>query len=195
MSSPSQIAEPKARPVSGLPGSATPASRSGRPYKAYDQEYQFAERLSNPPPEFVIGSADIASSAAVQTDGPTENTADTGSPTGRASGSKESHRRESIWRPPPENPWYKRIRRMWWIGVAITIVGGTAVILAILGAMGTFTGHGSVIQLQRPQGFLLTPPTSMADGTGTSSNETVTTTSCTAASCSTSTSAHPIPTV
>jgi hypothetical protein len=47
-------------------------------------------------------------------------------------------------------PWYKRIPKMWWIGIAITAVGSTAVILAILAAMGIFAGHTLVIQLQPP---------------------------------------------
>ncbi|KAK0656249.1 hypothetical protein B0T16DRAFT_365384 [Cercophora newfieldiana] len=191
MSSPSQIAEPRARPLSGLPGSTTPGAGQGKSYKAYGQDYQFAERLSNPPPEFVIGSIDPTPPAVAQTDGGQESA---GSPKGPAGSFKESHTQESIWTPPPETPWYKRIPRIWWIGIAITVVGSTAVIFAILAAMGTFAGHTLVVPLQHTERSVLTQSSRTSDGPGQSDNASTPTTSCTGASCSTSTAAHPIPT-
>jgi hypothetical protein len=141
MSSPSQIAEPRGRPLSGLPSSTAPGGARSKTYKAYGQDYQFAERLSNPPPEFVVGSVDPSTTVAAQTDGAHENTIKNGSSNGQDSSFKEFHRRESIWRPPPEKPWYKKVPKMWWIGVGITAIGSTVVILAILAAMGTFSGR------------------------------------------------------
>ncbi|KAK4454741.1 hypothetical protein QBC34DRAFT_140084 [Podospora aff. communis PSN243] len=181
MSSPSQIAEPGVRPSSGLPSSTAPGGAQGKTYKAYGQDYQFAERLSNPPPEFVIGSSIDEHSApvAAQTDGTHENTIENGSANGQDSSFKESQRRESIWRPPLEKPWYKKVPKMWWISTGITVIGSTVVILAILAAMGTFSGHES----------------SADSATSSSAPSPTPSASCTGASCSSTTSsAHPIPT-
>ena len=150
MSSPSQIAEPRARPLSGLPGSAAPTAREGRTYKAYGQDYQFAERLSNPPPEFVIsssglGQAEVASppaaANAAQTHGAADGHGDGEAGTTLTSDYKEGGAHEPISVLPHEKPWYKRTRKMWWIGGTVTVVGVISVLLAILGAMGILGGH------------------------------------------------------
>ncbi|KAK0632964.1 hypothetical protein B0T14DRAFT_560599 [Immersiella caudata] len=178
MSSPSQIAEPRARPLSGLPGSTAPAGSQYKTYKAYGQEYQYAERLSNPPPEFVIGSIDPSTPVAAQIDGAQENNIENGSSNDQEGSFKESHRRESMWRPPPEKPWYKKVPKMWWIGIGITVVGSTVVIMAILAAMGTFSGR----------------TTTAENATSSSASVPTSSPSCTGSSCSATSSASPIPT-
>jgi hypothetical protein len=147
MSSPSQIDEPSERPRSGLlPPSTNPTTQQGKTYKAYGQDYQYAERLSNPPPEFVVGTYDPGLLAApalpiAGTDGAGDAGAnDIESPI-RHPSSSNSQKRESVWVPPPAKPWYKKIPKMWWLSGVITLVGTTAVLLAILGAMGILGGR------------------------------------------------------
>lgn len=130
MSSPGQIAEPRARPVSGMPATALPLG-SPPGLKNFGQDYQFAETWANPPPEFVVGSSQPpAVEELSQADGVQENGGNEGS-------SRESYpKAPAVWVPPPEAPWYKKITFMQWAVSSICTVGITAVIIAILGAMG-----------------------------------------------------------
>jgi hypothetical protein len=51
---------------------------------------------------------------------------------------------EAVYEPPAETPWYKTISRGRWIAIVICLVGTTAVVLAILGAMNRLSGDKSV---------------------------------------------------
>ncbi|KAK5656396.1 hypothetical protein OQA88_4777 [Cercophora sp. LCS_1] len=143
------------RPESGTSNS-TAATSPKKAYKAYGQDYQYAERLSNPLPEFVIGSFDpvavASTSAAVpgaalgnteQADGANEERQLSGGTLSNdQSGSfKESPMRESIWIDPPRRPWHKRIPIFWRLVIIVSLLGITGVILAILGAMGLLGAH------------------------------------------------------
>ena len=60
-------------------------------------------------------------------------------------GSKESdmqhhNHQEAVWVEPEEAPWYKKITKLQWLIFTVCFLGITAVLLAILGAMGVFTG-------------------------------------------------------
>lgn len=143
MSSPGQIAEPRERPMSGMSATGMPlASPSGpsQPFKNFGQDYQFAETWDNPPPELVVNSAQpFAGEGVSQADGAQENGHNEES-------SRESYRKEAaVWVPPPEAPWYKKITFMQWAVSSICTVGITAVILAILGAMGKLGPQPSVL--------------------------------------------------
>ena len=138
MSSPGQIAEPRMRPVSGMMSATgtpfSPPPGSNQPIKNFGQEYQFAETWANPPPEFVVGSGQPpAGEELSQADGAHEN-------------GQESYRKEAaVWVPPPEAPWYKKITFMQWAVSSICFVGTSAVIIAILAAMGKLGPQSSVL--------------------------------------------------
>ncbi|KAM7205246.1 hypothetical protein V8F33_001077 [Rhypophila sp. PSN 637] len=182
MSSPGQIADPKARPQSGMPGNYTPyqpdSSSRHTPMKEYGQEYQFAESWANPLPELVAGSgappaAAAAAAAVPQADGIQEHTGFDGFGLG-------CNIKESVWVPPPEQPWYKRIHNKWWIIGGITLVGTIGVIMAILAGTNTFGNRSSL------------PATSSSTATSTTSVSNPTATSTTSSSQPTST-ANPNP--
>ncbi|KAK3694230.1 hypothetical protein B0T22DRAFT_506577 [Podospora appendiculata] len=144
MSSPGQIAEPKARPVSGLPATLSNAHQGRGAFKEYGQEYQFAETWENPPPELVVGGRDTRPVlGASQGDGSQEANAENHEPTHSLGGSSKGSvfRGSALWVPPSERKWYKRIPKMWWMIGIISVIGTTGVILAILGAMNVLGGH------------------------------------------------------
>lgn len=150
MASPSQIAEPSERPVSGLPASASPRRDA---FKSYGQDYQYAETWANPLPEIVtFPQADAGQSAAGASqaggDAANEATAEhEGAPSSHrpdTAGTKEAAMHEDVWVEPPDAPWYRRISKVGRLIIAVTALGTTGVVLAILGAMGLFSGHRSV---------------------------------------------------
>lgn len=159
MYEPSQNAEPTSRRQSGLPDPSTPENRAQRNnhYKKFGQEYQFAETWSNPLPEIVVSSvqtnipaaaATAATATAVgtsQNDGARDDNIDSETLPHRTSSSKESagELHETVWVPPREKPWYKRIPKMWWMIAGISVIGVVAVLLAILGAMGMLGNHAT----------------------------------------------------
>ncbi|KAK3330687.1 hypothetical protein B0H66DRAFT_528031 [Apodospora peruviana] len=144
MSSPGQIADPAERPPSGLPANFQPTLSSVRTqsFKAYGQDYQFAETWNNPPPELVVDNGQSSAAAeSTQADGTQEHSqSEAISKTPGGIWSKDA----AVWVPPPEEPWYKRIPKMWWIIGGVILVGITVVVLAILGAMNLLTSHTSV---------------------------------------------------
>ncbi|KAK4187236.1 hypothetical protein QBC35DRAFT_237636 [Podospora australis] len=197
-SSPSQIAEPRERPLSGLPASLTPPPpMAQKEYKAYRQEYQYAETWDNPPPEMVVVNDGRqsrifgATVAAPSSPTPTQNHEGTNSETmtdhtNRASSthhlpyrvdSKEFEMREDVWVEPRGTPWYRKITKLQWLIFCVTLLGVLAVLLAILGAMGVLTGsYGSD-----------SSPDAAANSTSSSS-------SATASSSTTSTTSSGVPT-
>ncbi|KAM7220625.1 hypothetical protein V8F06_004029 [Rhypophila decipiens] len=201
MSSPGQIADPRARPQSGMPGSYTPyqpdSSSRHTPMKEYGQEYQFAESWANPLPELVVGSgappaAAAAAAAVPQADGIQEHTGSDGFGLG-------SNIKESVWVPPPEQPWYKRVHNKWWIIGGITLVGTIGVIMAILAGTNTFGNRSSSVSppasSMTPSAMLTAsrlPETSSSTTTSTTSVSNPTATSTTSSSQPTST-ANPNP--
>ena len=205
MSSPSQIAEPSARP-SILRAPASSVTQPGRTYKAFGQDYQFAERMSNPFPEFIVHDPEPAPMGATtanahgipenvvgQVDGADDRTASTEVPLDRCSSSKESPVRESVWTPPPSQPWYKKVKNFWWLTLVITVLGILGVLMAILGAMGMLGNHRyvaffvivlrSLLMISRPSA--LDSPSSTDNATATSTTSTSPST----------TSTSPLPTV
>jgi len=114
--------------------------------KKFGQDYQFAETWSNPPPEFVVGSGSppaataTAGASGLGGDGADEANTTTTNPDG--SMKERDSNQEAVWTP-PEDPWYRRFANMKWMIIGITTLGITAVILAILGAMGILTGQSS----------------------------------------------------
>ncbi|KAK0628261.1 hypothetical protein B0T17DRAFT_147061 [Bombardia bombarda] len=137
MSSPGQIAAPQGRPPSGLTASAFGSQRS-QTSTAYGQDCHYAETWENPPPEFVVGSGQTAAGLAA-TNG--AGSGHDGDATGQGGALKEFGAQGTVWTPPAEDPWYKKVRKAWWIGGIVTVLGITGVILAILGAMDLLTNH------------------------------------------------------
>jgi hypothetical protein len=58
-------------------------------------------------------------------------------------GTKEIVIQEDVYEPYREEPWYRRISRLAWLVISLTTLGIVAVLLAILGAMGFFSGRRS----------------------------------------------------
>lgn len=204
MSSPSQIAGPGAR-LSVLRGTASLATQPGRTYKAFGQDYQFAERMSNPFPEFIVhdpepapvGAATasvhgIAENEAGQVDGADDRTASSDVPLDRFSSSKESPMRESVWTPPPSQPWYKKVKKFWWLTLVITLLGILGVLLAILGAMGMLGNHRYAPLLVVFRFLLMVSRPSAPDSPSSTGNATATSTTSPPSS---TTSTSPLPTV
>ncbi|AEO65579.1 uncharacterized protein THITE_2112701 [Thermothielavioides terrestris NRRL 8126] len=150
MASPSQIAGPNDRSVPNSSGGAFPPREQTRPS---DSNNPYTETLPNPPPEFLgfepanrtenlaatlgVGGGDGAHEGATELD--------TFPSIGRDNdGSKERVFHEAVYVEPPPTPWYKTISKGRWLGVAICLVGSTAVILAILGALNRLSGQRSV---------------------------------------------------
>ncbi|KAK4682371.1 hypothetical protein QC764_115790 [Podospora pseudoanserina] len=167
------------RPVSDILDS--PITRSPPPpppppppprkeFKAYGQDYQYAETWSNPLPEFIVhnpgtknddpgaleaGTAGVTGGIGATTragprpeslDG-TQDTSASMDYQGNIShhrpdtvGSKGSVMREAVWVPPYEKPWYRKLTHLQWLIATVTVLGILAVVLAILGAMGILTG-------------------------------------------------------
>ncbi|KAK3383472.1 hypothetical protein B0T24DRAFT_50674 [Lasiosphaeria ovina] len=186
-SSPPEMSEQRPRPQQALsfPRSLQPgageSSQSGQPYKAFGQQYQYAETWSNPLPEIAFGGGghgDETSQgpvAASQTDGGADsdvehaerrrvNEASALPPDlARTSYSGSLFRgAEVTWVPPTPDPWYKRVPKMYWLYGAIITVGTIGVILAILGGMGMLSAQNSAAA--RPAS------TTTASGTSTSSS-------------------------
>ncbi|SPQ19164.1 2d62d6fb-086f-44d6-92dd-b42bb11a1f9d [Thermothielavioides terrestris] len=147
MASPSQIAGPNDRSVPNSSGGAFPPREQTRPS---DSNNPYTETLPNPPPEFLgfepanrtenlaatlgVGGGDGAHEGATELD--------TFPSIGRDNdGSKERVFHEAVYVEPPPTPWYKTISKGRWLGVAICLVGSTAVILAILGALNRLSGQ------------------------------------------------------
>ncbi|KAK3336372.1 hypothetical protein B0T19DRAFT_37080 [Cercophora scortea] len=144
MSSPGQIVDPKARPVSGQPSTLFNSHQNRGAFKEYGQDYQFAETWENPPPELVVGDHDTRPVlGALQGDGSQEANAEHCEPSQSFGGSSKGSvfRGSAVWVPPSEEKWYKKIPKMWWMIGIISVIGTTGVILAILGAMGVLGGH------------------------------------------------------
>ncbi|KAJ4302511.1 hypothetical protein N0V88_002660 [Collariella sp. IMI 366227] len=149
MSSQSPFADPRGRSVSGTPSSGT-SNREVSELSGQDQGY--AENWHNPLPEIVFTTpttTTIATPPLAGADGATEGT----SPIDTISshhpdtvGTKESAMHEDVWVEPKETPWYRRISKLAWIIIAMTIVGVLAVLLAILGAMGILTGESNHVR-------------------------------------------------
>ncbi|KAK4199837.1 hypothetical protein QBC40DRAFT_281205 [Triangularia verruculosa] len=173
--SPSQSPGPGDRPVSDILDSPTARSSPPPPpprkeFKAYGQDYQYAETWSNPLPEFIIqnpgtksdhpgaleaGTVGVTGGIGATTGaGPDSESIDGTQDTSasmdyheRASqhrpdtvGSKASIMREAVWVPPYEKPWYRKLTNLQWLIGTVTLLGVLAVVLAILGAMGILTG-------------------------------------------------------
>jgi hypothetical protein len=144
---------------------------SHQAFKAYGQDYRYAETLHNPFPEVVCsGPSSIPVAAAVGVDAGVSrdasgsaaaataaNTTTIGSLTATTaahdSHSISSHndtgmgkesilvRDELVWVEPSEEPWYKSISRRRWLAIIVCTVGITGVVLAILGAMNKLSGE------------------------------------------------------
>ncbi|KAK0737399.1 hypothetical protein B0T21DRAFT_347770 [Apiosordaria backusii] len=172
--SPSQSPGPGDRPVSDLLDSPTARSSPPPPprkeFKAYGQDYQYAETWSNPLPEFIVhnrgskdyhpgaleaGTAGVPGGIGAATGaGPGPESVDGTQDTGASMdyhesvsqhrpdtvGSKGSVIREAVWVPPPEKPWYRKLSHLQWLIGTVTVLGILAVVLAILGAMGILSG-------------------------------------------------------
>ncbi|KAK0671380.1 hypothetical protein QBC41DRAFT_315645 [Cercophora samala] len=175
ITSPSESPGPGDRPVSDILDSSTTRSPPPPPpprkeFKAYGQDYQYAETWTNPLPEFIVhnpgtkndhpgaleaGTAGVTGGIGATTGaGPrpesidgTQDTSASMDYHGNVSphhpdtvGSKGSVMREAVWVPPYEKPWYKRLTHLQWLIATVTVLGILAVVLAILGAMGILTG-------------------------------------------------------
>ncbi|KAK4178249.1 hypothetical protein QBC36DRAFT_108802 [Triangularia setosa] len=175
--SPSQSPGPGDQPVSDIFDSATARSPPPPPpppprkeFKAYGQDYQYAETWSNPLPEFIVhspgskndhpgaleaGMAGVTGGIAATTGaGPGPESIDGTQDTSASMdyhesvsqrrpdtvGSKGSAMREAVWVPPYEKPWYRKLTHLQWLIGTVTFLGILAVVLAILGAMGILTG-------------------------------------------------------
>jgi len=131
-----------------------PASRSAQ---------QYVETSPNPPPEFVatgpeyftessqITGANSSPPPSHQHQTPTTATVpnphdsylpeiDTTAKAANCTTSPTAMR-QHVWDDPPKMPWYRRISSVGWLIITITFLGISGVVLAILGAMGFFTGH------------------------------------------------------
>lgn len=203
MSSPSQIADPNGRPLSGMGAFSHPQPNVAT--KKFGQDYQFAETWSNPPPEFVVGSGSppaataTAGASGLGGDGADEANTTTTNPDG--SMKERDSNQEAVWTP-PEDPWYRRFANMKWMIIGITTLGITAVILAILGAMGILTGQSSSSSSVNHQSSSATPATLTLTSTSAGDSSPSSTTSSSSilsmsqtTTFSTSTTAGPRPTV
>ncbi|KAK0733797.1 hypothetical protein B0T26DRAFT_736665 [Lasiosphaeria miniovina] len=183
-------------PRSLQPG-AGESSQSGQPYKAFGQQYQYAETWSNPLPEIAFGGGGHGGEtsqgpvAASQADGGADSEVEHAERRGvneasalppdlaRTSYSGSLFRgTEVTWVPPTPDPWYKRVPKMYWLYGAIITVGTIGVILAILGGMGMLSAQNSTMAAWATPAVLTStssaavPPasTTTASGTSTSSS-------------------------
>ncbi|KAL2258663.1 hypothetical protein VTK26DRAFT_7952 [Humicola hyalothermophila] len=154
MSSPSQIADPRQRPTSLLPNVASPVHHEA--HRTFGQSYQYAETWQNPPPQLLFsGNPDETSPPFGGGDAANETTGDAEAGSAHrpeAPGAKEAVMPEHVWTPPPDEPWYRKVSKLAWLIIAVTTLGVTAVVLAILGAMGILTGSRSGETVLAPAG-------------------------------------------
>ncbi|KAK3372336.1 hypothetical protein B0H63DRAFT_484416 [Podospora didyma] len=214
MSSPSsppppQMSERPGRPVPSFMPSQS-GSHQGSPdkqFKAYGQDYQYAETWANPLPELIVdaanhqtlpaGSAGTAGRAVapVQNDGAQSETDDDGprmneaavlprrlTPTGDSI--KGPVIPETIWLDPDEEPWYRRIQRRWVIYGTVIAVGIIAVLLAILGAMGVLSHKSSADETTATTNSTTSGPTSTSSAVLWTSTRPVPTSGATHIDCS-----------
>jgi hypothetical protein len=147
MSLPLHIVDQREEPVSKLPGSLPPG---WEPVRASSREHEYSETLQNPLPEVVCYGPESSAQnvpAASQV----------GGGDGANEGGSEHHSRSSL-RPDIQRnkepgfndapsieslelPWYRTISRGRWAAIVICLVGSTAVVLAILGAMNRLSGN------------------------------------------------------
>lgn len=155
-------------------------SSKSQTFKAYGQDYQFAETWANPPPEFVVSTGAVPRGN--QNPGLLEEAHANGGGNGGAANlasiggsfkTKESQQTadeppEVIWVPPSDKPWYKRSGKLWWMIGGITTLGIIAVVLAILGALGMLGGHHNKSVPQRNDPYPSGTSTSLTSITSTS---------------------------
>ncbi len=142
MSSP--ITDPRERAMAENTVPAPPPAAHHETPKLFDKDYQYAENLQNPFPEVIFspvpnpvpGDGDHHTTAA--------STAHSTPRPGTAGSTKDMPPiREHVWVEPADPPWYTAISRRKWIAIIICTVGITGAMVAVLAAMGKFSGGRS----------------------------------------------------
>ncbi|KAK4233446.1 hypothetical protein C8A03DRAFT_19490 [Achaetomium macrosporum] len=205
MSSPAQIAGPNDRPVSKLPGTLPPPRE---PARAFGREPEYTETQQNPPPQVVcfgpessaqnvlatsrFGGGDGANEGAFEHDTRSSLRPD-------IEGNKEPGFNDIPDIEPPELPWYRTISRGRWVAIVICLVGSTAVVLAILGAMNRLSGNNRSATPTADDSEtgtqLIAEVTSTSSDSSHSADETATAINTASTSTSTTTSANPTSTI